>query len=92
MNYRKKVITIFLCLLFAININAQTVIIQDSVKLEQSFKSKLRFYLGLGFTNLEQIVNGPGTLFNKDGSILKGNWKNGTYIKNNLPKTLSNLN
>ena len=43
MKYKKKVITIFIFLVIAINSISQTSIIQDSIKVEQGFKSKLRF-------------------------------------------------
>ena len=70
MKYKKKVITIFLCLVIAINSISQTSIIQDSIKVEQSFKSKLRFSLGFGITNLEQRIKGPSTNLTSNLNIL----------------------
>jgi hypothetical protein len=78
MKYKKKVITIFLCLVIAINSISQTSIIQDSIKVEQSFKSKLRFSLGFGITNLEQRIKGPSTNLTSNLNILNLGF-NSTY-------------
>jgi hypothetical protein len=61
MKYINKTIAIFLCLIITINSISQTSIVQDSIKVEQSFKHKLHFSLGFGITNLEQRITGPST-------------------------------
>jgi hypothetical protein len=78
MKYIKELITIFLCLVITFKSISQTSIIQDSIKIEQSFKSKLRFSLGLGFTNLEQKVNGPSTSIASNLNVLNIGF-NSTY-------------
>jgi hypothetical protein len=78
MNHVKNVITIFLCLITAINSISQTNIIQDTVRVEQRIKSKLRFSLGLGFTNLEQKVTGPATNIISNVKVLNFGF-NSTY-------------
>jgi hypothetical protein len=78
MKYLKSVITIFLCLIIVINSISQTNIIEDSVKVEQSFKSKLRFSLGFGITNLEQKVTGPATSITSNLNVLNIGF-NSTY-------------
>ena len=70
MKYIKKQIAIFLCLFIAINGISQTSTIQDSVKVEKSFKSKLRFSLGFGITNLEQKITGPSTNLSSNLNVL----------------------
>ncbi len=74
----KSVITIFLCLIIVINSISQTNIIEDSVKVEQSFKSKLRFSLGFGITNLEQKITGPVTSITSNLNVLNIGF-NSTY-------------
>ena len=61
MKYIKNQIAILLCLVITINSISQTNTILDSAKTEKSFKSKLRFSLGFGITNLEQRIKGPST-------------------------------
>jgi hypothetical protein len=70
MIYIKKVITIFLFLVININSISQTSPIQDSINVEQGFKSKLRFSLGLGYTNIEQKVTGPATNITSNLNVL----------------------
>ena len=70
MKYIKNQIVILLCLVITINSISQTNTIQDSVKVEQSFKSKLRFSLGFGITNLEQRIKGPSTNLTSNLNVL----------------------
>ena len=81
MKYIKKVIAIFICLVIAINSISQANIIQDTTKVEQSFKSKLRFSLGLGITKVEQRIKGPSTNLTSNLNVLNIGF-NSTYKVN----------
>ena len=78
MKYIKKLIAIYLSLFIAVNGISQINTIQDSVKVEQSFKSKLRFSLGFGITNLEQRIKGPSTNLTSNLNVLNIGF-NSTY-------------
>jgi hypothetical protein len=78
MKYIKKLICLFLCLIIALNSISQINIIQDSINVEQGFKSKLRFSLGLGYTNIEQKVTGPATNITSNLNVLNVGF-NSTY-------------
>ena len=74
----KKLTSINLFLFIAVNGISQINTIQDSVKVDQSFKSKLRFSLGFGITNLEQKVTGPATNITSNLNVLNIGF-NSTY-------------
>jgi hypothetical protein len=84
MKYIKKLIYLLLCLIIALNSFSQINIIQDSIKVEQSFKSKLRLSLGLGITNIDQKINGPSTNLTSNVNVLNVGFNSTYKVSENL--------